>query len=205
MNLRADLILEEEQRSASVINLKSLIRIATILVPLCIVIIVAMAIVGLISISGRVTTLNSEWEALKPKKEIALRLKTDVNINLDILKEIENWQTTRINSYELLLEVMKAVRPKIVLSNLNLTQQLINKTDTGIGRYTTLSLKGTAYTSSAQDDVNAVKEYFSAVSTNEPKISDVAIPLYEQDKSKEAEKTDRVFEVRVEYAPGIFK
>ena len=100
MNLRVDLILESEQRSASRINLKSLTRIVAIIVPVLIGLVVASVLFGLVKLNNDVKTANNYWEITQPKLERAKALAAQVQDNEAILKELKGWKKSHMVWHE---------------------------------------------------------------------------------------------------------
>lgn len=203
MNLRADLILETEQRSASAFNLKAVIRMVSVIVPLCLAVVVTMFVVGWMTTGSKLKTMEGLWETTEPKKNAALQLRTDVDLNTDILRELEDWKKTRIAFHVQLVEAQKAVRPGIVIHRLTI-DQAVRQMGEQVERAPKLSMTGIAYGDTAQSDVDSLKRYFQKRAATDPKIQKVDIAFFRKATEKDSGKADRSFHVDCEYEPRRF-
>lgn len=158
MNLRVELILDTERRSASLINVKTVIRISAIVVPLLIAAIAAMMAMDYMSVKQKRDILKSQREDQKPTEEKATTLNTQLGQNLALLKEIEGWQNARTSWSVLLLDLQKSAPDKIHFDTLTVQHALTLEAGKSLVRTYGMSLKGVAGGSNPEQDVRQMKE-----------------------------------------------
>jgi len=129
MNMRVDLILESEQRSASVVNLKSVIRISSVSLPVILLVIVASIAVNMITLNSELKMLEGEVQAIGSKEKTAETLIKGFAVNREIMNELEGWRKSHIDWYEQLLAMQKEVPSEIQLSAMRISHEfdLIDK------------------------------------------------------------------------------
>ena len=124
MNLRVDLILEDEQRSGSLLNAKSIIRLATIIVPLVIVGLLAWQVLIVAGLKYELNGLIMDWEIKKPQSEKAKMLTEEFTTHASILSELEGWRRSRIAWSDQVGQLMLIAPENVQLQDLNMNQAL---------------------------------------------------------------------------------
>ncbi len=127
MSLRVNLILEEEQRSGSKFNLKSVLRVTSVVLPALVILLIAQQGLRTFILSSQLNILESQWNALEPRQKQANRLLARLNANRTTISEINAWQQAKPAWNELLSAVMDAVPETIQLTSLRIT--LADNTD----------------------------------------------------------------------------
>ena len=122
MNLRVDLILESEQRSASIFNLKSLLRFITILIPSIIVLLFLVSFAGYLSLKGRVNELKTENEIKQPKVTRADALSGEVAKNESMRKELAGLRNSSLDWHKQFVELMKVVPAEMIFDSIRAAQ-----------------------------------------------------------------------------------
>ncbi len=209
MNLRVDLILETERRSASVVSGKSLVRVAYIVAPILVVLIVAWIVVATISLGRELSDLQERWKTDEPKKEKAALLRKQLGVNKDIDKEVAGWGKSRLRWHDLLLEIQKQVPPTIQLRDLKITQNLVI-TNNAPARVFRMTLQGTAVGNDPEfnkANVQALKVRLEKIPVfyDVMEAGGVRVERFEQPSDKDAQRNNRVFEVSCALKPRKFE
>lgn len=155
MNLRVDLILETEQRSASVVNAKMLLRIVYIVVPLILAVMVATLTVKMIALNSELSNLNAEMGIKGPKKDAALKLRGELEGNKALLAQLEGWNKSQVKWSELLRTLQKQVPPALQLTSVRIMDTL--QTAGGPSRNYNIILKGKGYGDATKNHVIALE------------------------------------------------
>lgn len=121
MSLRVNLILETEQRSGSRLDVKSVLRIASIILPTLLGIIIALQALGSFMLNSQVNILESRWSAVMPKQKQALKLASRLNFNLKTKAELDAWAAARPPWNQVLAAIMETVPDAIQLTSLNVS------------------------------------------------------------------------------------
>lgn len=208
MNLRVDLILPTEQRSASVINVKSLARIASIVIPTILGLVIALAVMNMIRHRSDLKDLEAQWTQAKPKKEAAAKLRTELAANQDLEKKLTAWTKARLDWHEQLRGIQKEVQAefRIQLSSLTVSSGMM-LTDKGTipARTDSLILKGMAFGENTEANVQKFKASLSASPTLAGRIESIDITQFDASKSAGANKLDRVFKIEARYTARKFQ
>lgn len=207
MNLRVDLILESEQRSASVVNLKSILRIASICVPVILVVFILSAVVKMMALKSEFNMLEGQMENAVAKQEAAAKLREELATNLNVLNELEGWRNSHIDWHKQLLGLQKEVPKEIQLSALKLSQTL-DLIESGVAaRVFTMVLEGNAVGEDAEYNVYRLKrrlentQLFSSIIEEDG----VKVAKYASNPEKGAHKTDRIFRIECLYQDRKFE
>ena len=202
--MHINLILETEQRSASPVTFKSLLKIAggTVIV---------MLILWLVSVysayhelQANVKQAENEWMITEPKYIAAQQLRTELAQKNTKFKEIQSWKTTQIDwGYQ--LDRLQTITPSMIqLTELHISQDILVTSNNMPARVFTLRLAGK--TNAERSEIN-VGEYQQALFKQPPFndfVETVNIPAgaFRQDPMT---KTDRVFEIVCKYNPRPFE
>jgi hypothetical protein len=203
MNLRVDLILETEQRSASVVNAKGLIRIVSIVVPLIIVVIIGLVTSRMISLSNSLNALEAELKDKVPKKEAAIKYREEVGKNRQTLDELEGWRKSRVNWAEQLLNIQTLIPSEIQLTNLRINHA-IDTTAGNMVRNFSFTMKGKALGEAARTNVEMLGEIEkNPALTNAMK--EATVVNYSKNEDQGAPAGEMLFDVSGSYHPRTFK
>jgi hypothetical protein len=205
MNLRVDLILETEKRSASVINAKSVLRISYIILPVILFLIIGGFVLSVWQLNSNLKTLEDGLAIDGPKKDKALKLRAEFQENLVILEEVKGWQKSHLSFYEQLVGVQKEVPEKIQLQNLTINHTVI-LTNNAPARVFTLSLSGKAFGDGAQSYVTQLENRLQKGPAFTNAMESAKVVLFKQpDNAADGNKSDRLFQIECAYKPRVLQ
>ena len=207
MNLRVDLILPTEQRSASVVSLKSLIRIAIIVVPIIILLAIAMGVLYMLSYRNDFKDMEEQWKDAQPKQEAAGRLRQELIANEDLAVKVAGWATSRLLWHEQLRGIQKAVQPefKIQLLRLALSSSQFMVDNRIPARGGGLVVQGLALGENAEANVRNLQQAFLTSPALTGCVTQVEVKRFEASTVEKATKYDRFFQIDLNYAPRKFQ
>lgn len=211
MNLRVDLILESEQRSASVINAKSLTRMGMIIVPAVVGLAIAVAVVDYLTLRSRQNTITEQLEAEQGRKSEAAAVLKSLNDNKAILDEISGWTKSRTAVADVLLDVQKVTPLEIQLTDFSIVQSTLATNVPGaktIARSYQISIKGKALADGAEKTEQAVLKFRAdlqaaqALGTN---VDEVVVSSFGASQEADAPKDLRIFNITCNIKPRKFR
>ncbi len=210
MNLRVDLILESEQRSASVVSLKLLKRLAMIVVPALLILIAMFVMLGTMRMGAQVSNLEAQWKALEPQRDAAQAGIREIGRNAAIVKALDSWPATKLTLHDQLAAIMR-----LTPETMQITQMTYNQTIAvsarSRARTTTLRMQGKSK-GLEEDEVEDrfaeknIELMASLFRTEEPfatLLSSVNMRGF-SDSSDGALPADRIFTLECEYHPRNF-
>jgi hypothetical protein len=203
MNLRVDLILQTEQRSASVLNLKALTRIAIITVPAILVVMLLMVVLQVMSLKSDVNRLTAEWDSKKPEKEKAEALSAEMAKARGVMAEFTGWQNSRVCWHEQLAGLMGVIPDNMVLDMLRVDQR-VDTADGSPSRASKIILSGKSYGDQSEQNVILLRRDLTEIEKFSNLIHTVEVRLAPDD-TKGADKNDRNFNVDVTYKSRKFE
>jgi hypothetical protein len=206
MSLRVDLILDSEQRSGSLLSPKSLVRIASIVGPAILLVLVAAFVMQMFQLNSKVALLEGQWEDVGGQQQTAENLRGQLLENREMLDEIGGWRESHIDWHEQLSGLIRVVPPEIELRKLRIGQQLDVLEKNMPARTFSMTLNGRAVGAGAEGAVEALKlslQTAPAFATNVAEDG-VSVPSYGADVSAGAGKHDRVFTIVSKYTPRKF-
>lgn len=200
MNLRVDLILETEQRSASIFNLKTLIRLVIILVPSLIVVAFLVSFVGLLSLKNRAKQLDTELEIKQPKVARADTLSGEVAKNEKMKKELAGWRMSSIDWHRQFVEIMKITPKDMHFESLRASQSFQTENNLPVRKYG-VTIAGTSKGDHSEDNVLLMKRSLTVSDFFSKFMNPPEVPVFKQDETPGAKKTDRIFRIECNYKP----
>ncbi|MDD4870673.1 MAG: hypothetical protein PHR77_08935 [Kiritimatiellae bacterium] len=203
MNLRVDLILETEQRSASVINIKGLIRIVSIVVPLVIVAIIAVMISNMMSINNSLKAFETELADKNPKKDAAIKYREELGKNRQAQEELEGWRKSRIDWADQLVNIRTVIPDEMQLTSLKIMYSC-EPFESIPSRIFSVIMRGKAFGEQARVHVERLGKIekhpaFTNV-LKEAKVID-----YKKNEEPGAKEDEMLFQVDASYQPRKFK
>ncbi len=206
MNLRVDLILPTEQRSASVINVKSLTRISMIVVPVVVGLVIALAVMNIMRSRSDLRDLESQWKDAEPKKKAAAALRAELAVNQDLERRVTGWTRSRFNWHEQLRGIQKEIPEglRIQLAALSISSSLIVVGNTP-ARGASLTLRGLAFGENTEANVKTLKDSLLKSPVLSGAVGSVDITLFAANTSAGANKLDRIFQIDVYYNARKFQ
>ncbi len=121
MSLRVNLIRAQEQRSGSSLNVKSVARIASVVVPVSVVLLIAQQALSSFMLSSQLSILESQWSAVEPKQKQAIKQTARLNFNKQTLAELDGWAAASPDWNQIVAAIMQAVPDTIQLTALRAT------------------------------------------------------------------------------------
>ena len=205
MNLRVDLIDDTERRSASVFNLKSLIRIGSFVIPAIILLVVVVMAVNIVRVKSELTMLESQWDAYRPMKQQAQNIRQELLGSKAIASELDGWRNAVIPWHDQLIGLMRSCPPNIHIKQLRLSHRLQVLDDKVPARYYTMDLTGRAVGELAEQSVQLLRRRIQESHAFTGRVDTVVVSQFGADVADNARKTDRIFEIQTVYYPRTFE
>jgi len=207
MNLRVDLILPTEQRSASVVSAKSLVRIAMIVVPLILAVIIASVVMSMMRYRSDLIELERQWKEAEPKKEAAANLRKELAATQDLEKKLMGWKGSRVDWHRQLRGIQKEIpaEARIQLNRLTVNSVLSLEGGKIPVRSDSATLMGTAFGENARVNVENLKQALLKSSTLTGYVNQVEVIRFDQSRDEKASKLDRTFRIDMMYKPRKFE
>jgi len=205
MNLRVDLILPSEQRSGSPVSPKSLLRMASVVGPALVVLLVFMGIIGMLKLKSEEKMLQSKWELTEPLREDADKRLAALQRSIRIHRELEGWKKARITWHEHVGGIMRVTPANIQLEALRVSQTLQLENKRIPSRVFALTLKGKALGAQAEASVQNLERQLVRAAPFAGLVAQVAVPTFRADTSKEANRDDRIFGITCAYGAVKFE
>jgi len=199
MNLRVDLILETEKRSASVVNAKGLVRIVSIVVPLIVLVIIGLVILGMVSLKNELKNRETEMAIAGPKRDAAIKFRAELGKNIQALEELEGWRKSRINWCEQLVNIRSVIPAKIQLTSLRIMHGIEPP-----ARLYSIAMRGKAFDEHAKANVEMLGDIkknaaFSSL------LKDSKVASYKRNNDPGVKNGEMLFEIEASYQPRTFK
>jgi Tfp pilus assembly protein PilN len=206
MNLRVDLILDTERRSALPVTFAFAVRLGA-LIAISLVVLLCLAFVKKYNDVNRdLRWAQDNLRASQSRYENILALKTSLAWQKSILAEFESWEQSRIPWHRLLRALQNYVPPTIQLTELRV-DRVIKTIDKKPARVFKLQLKGKATTARADLDVDKLRNDILHSPAFANLLQDVEIPpgSFKQDPNPQAAKSDRLFELVCNFIPQVLE
>ena len=205
MNLRIDLILEEEQRSGSIVSGKSLFRVVAMILPFVLLTVVAMEFVEMMKLKGALSELETKWAVAEPKVTAARTIREQAAVNGLIQEELDTWSTAHINWHEQLAALVKVVPGYVQIDKLKITHAFQLLADQTSARVYTLVIDGKAIGARAEQHVQRLREAMQSEPPFRDLTATVTVAKYGKDTTEGADKFDRIFQIQCTYEPRKFE
>lgn len=203
MNLRVDLILQTEQRSASVISVKSILRISIIIVPVILLLVFASSFLSNSKLVRDLHKLEVEWRSVEPQRADALRLLDAFKVNSDIKKELDGFKNSNISWNKQLTGLMREAPREIQIQKLRITHTL-QLVDDIPARTFVLTLNGKAVGPKAADNVQLLLDRINRSESFELAVENAIIPegsFTAVSTGTTVHEYDRNFQIDCKYKP----
>ena len=192
MNLRIDLILESEQRSASLLDLKALKRMGMVIGPAILVVIVLFAILRATQQGRVVANLESKWQTEQPLVAEADKWQTELVKTRDVNNEFEGWRKSRINWHEQIIKLAEITPNDIQLTGFRMSHSLQRGRPV---RMFSVTLDG----KTSGEDAEAHVQTLLRKLEEQPEITRVQIMDFRADATPDAQRHDRIFRLELTY------
>jgi len=202
MNLSVNLILPDEQRSASPIRLKLIVRLMVTTCVLALGLYFALNLIRIRVLHGQLDIAESRWNDLQPRRADSLKLIQEATENVAILDELRGWRDSRIAVHETLLSLAQLVPAQIQLTGLNIQHDFqLMKAQPSVGRSYAMSLSGRLAAQAAEVHVQAFEAAIKRSAAFSPLLQDVNVPKFGEGPK---DKTERVFQITCTFKPRSF-
>jgi Tfp pilus assembly protein PilN len=202
MSLRVNLIREPEQRSGSSLNAKSFSRIASVVVPVALAILIAQQTLSSFMLSSQLNILESQWNAIEPKQKLAIKQTTRLNYNKMTIAELEGWAAARPSWSQTLAAIMQVVPETIQLTALRATLVIPAgspppATSIPVRNYA-LSLDGVTRVHSAKEAVQLFEANLRQHPLLTPLLETVTVANFAADEASDDE-SSRIFTIQCKF------
>ncbi len=204
MNLRVDLILEQEQRSGSILSAKSLLRISSIVLPVVLFGFVFMFFFNISRMERELTDLQNKLEVMKPKQETSLELLAKFSVNAEVQKELDGIKSSRLDLHSQLTGLMSIVPTNMQIRSFTVNAKNSIENDRRTMREYTMLISGRAINRNAESSVKAFVEKLQDEGQHFGAISNIVWDG-KADPAPAASRTDRIFDLQARYFDRAIK
>ena len=205
MNLQVNLILKSEQRSGSPVSLKSVIRVASIAVPVGLLVMLSSAFANVVLLGNELRVLESQWTDARPRMEETARLNKELTVNRKIMKQLQGWKRSHIDWHEQMSMLGDEVPATIQLESLTVSQMLQFLDNKVPARVFVIMLKGKAIGHDAEQAVHLLQRGIEETPAFADLIETIRVIKYGADNAEDAREYDRVFQIECAYRPRRFE
>ena len=199
MSLCVDLITQEERRSGGAINVKSIVRVSSIVFPILILFAVGHQFLKAMQITSKLQDLESRWETAEPKQKQSLKLGARLNHNRQTANELAGWKGNRVEWHKQLTALMEVAPPTIQASTLVITLDGQSGAASPPPRRFTLTFEGKTSDENAMQVVETFRERVETHPATADLVETVTVENYAADVSRTAGESDRVFQIKSQY------
>jgi hypothetical protein len=214
MNLRVDLILPEERRSASRISPKLLVRGALVFALLVVVLGVTVVYLKATAVMRQRNAARDIWQGLEPKYKKAVALEKELRQNQMLLADLLSIRNSRMNWVEQLRALHRVVPENVQITRVNF-EETMGKVKNTPARLFTLTIYARAYArdesrtfgGDPQQDVKEMERRLVADEHFSKCLRDVAVVggSFAVGRWPGAVENDRQFSIRCIYRPMEIK
>jgi len=201
MNLQVDLLIDSERRSASALNLKALLRIAAMTIPVLLLLTVGTTVVRLMLLNNELSMLENQWESVAPKQKEATRMRVRFVANQDMRKELEGWGEARPEWHAALVDIQRVIPASIRLEMLNINQDMPLIDGKTAARAFRMFMRGKATGRTSERVIPDLRESLEALDY----VTSARVTRFGADTSAGAHGFDRVFQIDCVFEPKRFK
>lgn len=197
MNLQINLLRPEEKRSASLLSLRFILRLAAVLAPTLLLLWLISRIMTAVGAQRSLRDLQAQWSNEEPQLTAAREARDDMRFFIDLDAELDGWQSSRMDWHTVLPRIQALVPPTIQLRQLTISHELRTQADGAIAREFALNLGGKATGPAAEADIERFSEALRAcdfIARLDPAQAD-------RDSSANAHADDRIFTIKGAFQP----
>lgn len=205
MNIRVDLILDTEKRSASVLNAKSIIRLAIIILPLLVIVMVVLGAISVMHSNVKLNNLQNRWEIAEKKQAEAKILRNETAINNQIKNELLGWRASHMSWGEQLVALQRIAPINMQLTGLSINQTLHLVKNKFPARQFVLTLSGKSKGVPAEANINRFIDTIKNSEAFTVPMENVSIENFGEDRNENASREDRVFVIKCTYNAKEFR
>ena len=203
MNLRVDFTLPDEQRSASLLNAKSLTRVGMLIAPLLVVLFIGHTLLGMFLLKRQAQTYQSQWESADGVRKSAMQMRAAVLKNEGILAELRGWKSSTLPWNEWVRGLLDVAPEDVHFTALQLTHSIASTADKKLARVWTMQLEGHAQGHDSRGNVEGIKDKLAGGSMSNM-FDSVSVTRYAADTSVGSSRSDRIFQITAKFVPREF-
>ncbi len=206
MSLHIDFIYESEQRSASLVSLKFVVRLIGIVIPLLLLMFGLVVFFQYHQMKSELAGVEMHWKSIEPAYKDALELRAELESVRQIEAEFDRWRSVRLTWAKPLEAVRDAVPPTMQLTRLQAREDL--KIDGTVPVYQfDLIMEGRARGISPRTDVEQFQHDLREHPDLVEIVDDVIIPpgSFQADPAPGAEREHRVFRLTAPFIARRFE
>jgi hypothetical protein len=202
MNLRVNLILETERRSAGPVQPRTIKRLVVLALAMIPVAAIVLFILSYRNLRRELNQTQAEWKLTQPKYEESLKLKEDLDAQTALLHEITAYKAARIEWGRQLDGLQQVTPPTIQLTALRVTHLMLVVTNGIPARTFELRLAGKAAPPRPETSVGALRDALAGRPPFADLVEAVDIPAggFKRDPAG-GDPLARVFEIVGKYRP----
>jgi len=211
MTYHVNLLLDEEQRSASRVNVGLALRMSAMIAAAAIILVTMTLFIESRDVEGQVKRSRAEWESLKPQYTEVLALRKELDTLRASFRQIETFRRSRLAVGKELTQLQRGIPEEIQLTSLHINQLVGNqKTGAGFVRSYEMHLSGRTSGESPKENVDKLIGYLQT-SLYTGRVEAVFVPpnAYRKETARTTATgethTDWFFELVCRYRPRSFE
>ena len=206
MSLHIDFIYASEQRSASLVSLKFVVRLLGMLIPVAALLFGSIAYFQTRQVKIQLKAVEAHWKTIEPVYLEATQLETDLASIRAIKKEMDGWRNLRLEWAKPLAAVRETVPETVQFTSLRFEENM--KIEGTVPVYHgELIIQGRARGTAPRIDVEQLQSNLLEHAHLVDIIHDVVIPpgSFQADPDRDAEREHRIFSLRIPLIPRRFQ
>ncbi len=204
MNINVNLIRPSEQRSASLVSLKSLGLMAAILLPLILVLFIGWTYMGYLEVRSALKPLEHEQEKSERQKNEAMALIKQLRTQKALCEEVMGFHDSRVPWNVVLDTMIQPVPETMQWVDLKMRMEMQVAKDGQISRDHVLMLSGRCKGPNADQQVETFRRAWVSGSVMTQWVAKAEVVAFREDDGQDAAKDDRKFQIDVKFHPGRF-
>ncbi len=206
MSLHIDFIYASEQRSASLVSLKFVVRLLGMLIPVLLLLFGSIAYFQTRQVKVELAAVEAHWKTIEPAYLEARQLERDLESILAIKKEIEGWHNLRLEWAKPLAAIRETVPATVQFTSLRSDESMQLAGTVPVYR-TEIIIQGRARGPAPRIDVEQLQSNLLEHAHLVDIIHDVVIPpgSFQADPDRDAEREHRIFTLRAPLIPRRFE
>ena len=204
MNINVNLIRPGEQRSASLVSLKSLGLMVAILFPLILVLFLGWTYMGYLEVRSALKPLEQEQQKSERQKNEALALIKLLRTQKALNDEVQGFHDSRVPWHEVLDNMIPLVPDTMQWVDLKMRMEMQVVKDGQILRDHVLMLNGRCKGPNADEQVETFRREWLSGSIMTQWVEKAEVVAFREDDAPDAGKEDRKFQIDVKFHPGRF-
>lgn len=207
MAYHIDLLLDDERRSPSTIQIYMVLRVIVITSVAALVLLSFLLFLKWHDVFVQVSSMEQRWQMLSPQEDVLQRVRSDLSGVRNATRQLHDFSQTRMMFGQDLAWLQRGVPAEIQLTSLRIVQAISNPTGTAHAvRSYELRLSGQVSSEEAEKDVNGLLAFMSDAA-HTGRIESVVIPpgSFRAAPAHSSIRADREFEILCHYRGRSFE